>query len=209
MKTFFRIVEDKLYGVPQENLGFSVNNPLFIPDDYLNNQKFLVMRTCHGLGDWVILSAMPRLLKEKYPNCKVYLPSKKLLQNIFGDMLKTWGYGTFDAGDVKGGKYDQALPPDLFVTLLAITQLMEMVGGGEFESKLGFDPFTIVTDTDLRKVTALLKMMAKDKKFIEAVKQLQEGGPEAAPAAEDEGGDMAPPPDDMGAQDETLAAAMQ
>ena len=43
---------------------------------------------------------MPRLLKEKYPNCKVYLPSKKLLQNIFGDMLKTWGYGTFDAGDV-------------------------------------------------------------------------------------------------------------
>ena len=100
MKTFFRIVEDKLYGVPQENLGFSVNNPLFIPDDYLNNQKFLVMRTCHGLGDWVILSSIPRLLKEKYPNCKVYLPSKKLLQNIFGDMLKTWGYGTFDAGDV-------------------------------------------------------------------------------------------------------------
>ena len=86
MKTFFRIVEDKLFGIPQENLGFNVNNPLFIPDDYLNNQKFLVMRTCHGLGDWVILSAMPRLLKEKYPNCKVYLPSKKLLQNIFGDM---------------------------------------------------------------------------------------------------------------------------
>ena len=100
MKTFFRIVEDKLFGIQQENLGFNVNNPLFIPDDYLNNQKFLVMRTCHGLGDWVILSAMPRLLKEKYPNCKVYLPSKKLLQNIFGDMLKTWGYGTFDAGDV-------------------------------------------------------------------------------------------------------------
>tara|TARA_R110002050_G_scaffold229848_1_gene365396 strand:+ start:2271 stop:3191 length:921 start_codon:yes stop_codon:yes gene_type:complete len=100
MKTFFRIVEDKLFGIQQENLGFSVDNPLYIPDEYLDNQKFLVMRTCHGLGDWVILSAMPRLLKEKYPNCKVYLPSKKLLQNIFGDMLKTWGYGTFDAGDV-------------------------------------------------------------------------------------------------------------
>jgi len=54
-----------------------------------------------------------------------------------------------------------------------------------------------------------LKMMAKDKKFIEAVKELQEGGPEAEMAAADEGGDMAPPPDDMGAQDETLAAAMQ
>jgi len=100
MKTFFRIVDDKLFGIQQENLGFSVDEPLYIPDEYLNNQKFLVMRTCHGLGDWVILSAMPRLLKEKYPNCKVYVPSKKLLQKIFGDMLKTWGYGTFDAGDV-------------------------------------------------------------------------------------------------------------
>lgn len=100
MKTFFRIVDNKLFGIQQENLGFSVDEPLYIPDEYLNNQKFLVMRTCHGLGDWVILSSMPRLLKQKYPNCKVYVPSKKLLQNIFGDMLNTWGYGTFDAGDV-------------------------------------------------------------------------------------------------------------
>ena len=100
MKTFFRIIGDKLYGIERDTLGFDVSDPSYIPDNYLDNQEFLVMRTCHGLGDWVIISAMPRLLKEKYPNCKVYLPSKKLLQNIFGDMLKTWGYGTFDAGDV-------------------------------------------------------------------------------------------------------------
>jgi len=100
MKTFFRIVDDKLFGIQQENLGFNVDEPLYIPDEYLDNKKFLVMRTCHGLGDWVLLSAMPRLLKKKYPNCEVYLPSKKLLKNIFGNMLKTWGYGTFDAGDV-------------------------------------------------------------------------------------------------------------
>ena len=44
------------------------------------------MRTCHGLGDWGIISAMPRLLKQKYPHCKVYVPSIKLIQKIFGDL---------------------------------------------------------------------------------------------------------------------------
>jgi len=42
------------------------------------------MRTAHGIGDWGIISVMPRLLKEKYPNCKVYVPSKKLLKKLFG-----------------------------------------------------------------------------------------------------------------------------
>tara|TARA_Y100000593_G_C4283742_1_gene324194 strand:- start:614 stop:1543 length:930 start_codon:yes stop_codon:yes gene_type:complete len=99
MKTFFRILGDKLYGIQREYLGFDISDPSYIIDRYLDNQEFLVMRTCHGIGDWVLLSSMPRLLKEKYPNCKVYLPSKKLLQKIFGDMLKNWGYGTFDASD--------------------------------------------------------------------------------------------------------------
>ena len=72
MKTFFRIIGDKLYGIERDTLGFDVSDPSYIPDNYLDNQEFLVMRTCHGLGDWVIMSAMPRLLKEKYPNCKVY-----------------------------------------------------------------------------------------------------------------------------------------
>jgi hypothetical protein len=44
----------------------------------------MVMRTCHGIGDWGILSAMPRLLKEKYPDCRVYVPTKKLLRKLFG-----------------------------------------------------------------------------------------------------------------------------
>ena len=100
MKIFFRIIKDKLYAIERETLGFSVDEPMYIPDDYLKNQKFLVMRTCHGLGDWALLSSMPRLLKTKYPNSKVYVPTKTLLTKIFGDALKTWGYGTFDAGDV-------------------------------------------------------------------------------------------------------------
>ena len=63
------------------------------------------------------------------------------------------------------GKFDQPLPGDLFLPLVAISELVKMVAGGEFESKYTFDPFNMLNDTDVRKVTALLKMMAKDKKF--------------------------------------------
>ena len=98
---FWRVVDNKVYPIEEtDTLGFDKSEGLVMPDDCLDRKEFMVMRTAHGIGDWGIISVMPRLLKEKYPNCKVYLPSKKLLQNIFGDMLKTWGYGTFDAGDV-------------------------------------------------------------------------------------------------------------
>jgi len=100
MKTFFRIFDDKLHGIQTDEIGFSSIDPSYIPDEVLERQRFMVMRTCHGLGDWVLLSAIPRLLKGKYPNCKVYVPSKKLLKKIFGDMLNTWGYGTFDASTI-------------------------------------------------------------------------------------------------------------
>ncbi len=81
---FWRIFNNGLYNVDEVNkLGFEKSEGLVIPDDYLKKQNFLVMRTAHGIGDWGILSAMPRLIKEKYPNSKVYVPSKKLLQKLF------------------------------------------------------------------------------------------------------------------------------
>ena len=49
------------------------------------------MRTAHGIGDWGIISAIPKLLKQKYPNCKVYLPSVNLLEKLFGQMKSNWG----------------------------------------------------------------------------------------------------------------------
>ena len=100
MKSFFRIFDNKLYGIQRENIGFSVNDAMYIPDEYLENKKFMVMRTCHGIGDWVLLSGMPRLLKEKYSDCKVYVPSSVMLKKIFGEMLNNWGYGTFDASKI-------------------------------------------------------------------------------------------------------------
>tara|TARA_B100001094_G_C18189640_1_gene806208 strand:+ start:234 stop:1178 length:945 start_codon:yes stop_codon:yes gene_type:complete len=100
MRTFFRIFDNKLYTIQRENIGFPIHDPYYIPDEYLDDGEFVVMRTCHGIGDWCIISSIPRLLKEKYPNCKVYIPSDIMLKNLFGSMLNNWGYGTFDASTI-------------------------------------------------------------------------------------------------------------
>tara|TARA_X000001388_G_scaffold72071_1_gene62383 strand:+ start:164 stop:1654 length:1491 start_codon:yes stop_codon:yes gene_type:complete len=89
------IVDNKLYNLDEvDKLGFEESHGIRIPDEYLEKQEFMIMRTCHGLGDWGIISAMPRLLKEKYPNCKVYLPSPEMLKRLFGDRKSEWG--TYD-----------------------------------------------------------------------------------------------------------------
>tara|TARA_R100000995_G_scaffold35157_1_gene15983 strand:- start:2160 stop:3029 length:870 start_codon:yes stop_codon:yes gene_type:complete len=82
---FWRIVDNKLYPIEETNeLGFEESEGLRIPDEYLDKQEFMVMRTAHGIGDWGIISAMPRLLKQKYPKCKVVVPTKKLINQLFG-----------------------------------------------------------------------------------------------------------------------------
>tara|TARA_B100002019_G_scaffold1736_1_gene1364 strand:+ start:647 stop:1591 length:945 start_codon:yes stop_codon:yes gene_type:complete len=89
---FWRIVDNELHNVDNvERLGFEESEGLFIPDEHLEEQNFMVMRTAHGIGDWGIISAMPRLLKEKYPNCKVYIPSTRLLEKLFGEWRQNWG----------------------------------------------------------------------------------------------------------------------
>ena len=82
---FWRIVDNKVHPIQEtDNLGFDKSEGYRIPDEYLDKQEFMVMRTAHGIGDWGIISAMPRLLKEKYPNSKVVVPSKKLLKKLYG-----------------------------------------------------------------------------------------------------------------------------
>ena len=88
---FFRTYNNKLFSVGEVNkLGFSIDDPSFIPDEYLENQNFIILRTCFGLGDWGIISAIPRKLKEKYPNCKVWIPSPKLLKQMFSGLENNW-----------------------------------------------------------------------------------------------------------------------
>jgi hypothetical protein len=82
---FWRILDNTLYPVKETNeLGFEESEGLRIPDEYLNKKEFIVLRTTWGIGDWGIISAMPRLLKEKYPDCKVYIPSSLWVKKIFG-----------------------------------------------------------------------------------------------------------------------------
>ena len=82
---FYRIVDNKLHPIKEtDTLGFEKSEGLRIPDEYLDKREFMVMRTAHGIGDWGIISAMPRLLKEKYTDCRVVVPSKKLLKKLFG-----------------------------------------------------------------------------------------------------------------------------
>ena len=82
---FYRIVDNKLHPIKEtDTLGFEKSEGLRIPDEYLDKQEFMVIRTAHGIGDWGIISAIPRLLKEKYPKSKVVVPSKKLLKKLFG-----------------------------------------------------------------------------------------------------------------------------
>ena len=89
---FWRIVDNQLHPVQEtDNLGFEESDGVRIPDEYLDKQEFMVMRTAHGIGDWGIISAIPRLLKEKYPDCKVYVPSVNLLEKLFGQMKDSWG----------------------------------------------------------------------------------------------------------------------
>ena len=88
---FWRIVDNQVYPVEETDaLGFEKSDGLAIPDDYLDRKEFMVMRTAHGIGDWGIISAMPRLLKEKYPDCKVYVPSVTLLEKLFSQYAGNW-----------------------------------------------------------------------------------------------------------------------
>ncbi len=82
---FNRIFDNKLHVVGEvDDLGFPESEGLRIPDEYLANYEFVICRGAQGIGDWGVISAMPRLLKEKYPDCKVVIPSSKMIQNLFG-----------------------------------------------------------------------------------------------------------------------------
>ena len=83
-KGFWRIFENTLYSTGEVlSLGFEESEGLRIPDEYLEKQEFMIFRTAWGIGDWGIISAMPRLLKQKYPDCKVYIPSSDFIKKLF------------------------------------------------------------------------------------------------------------------------------
>jgi hypothetical protein len=66
-----------------EKLGFPNTSDIRIPQEYLDHKQFILFRTCHSYGDWVLLSAIPRLLKQKYPDCTVAIPSPECIAKYF------------------------------------------------------------------------------------------------------------------------------
>ena len=88
---FWRTHNNKVYPVQEvSKLGFPMKDPSYIPDEYLEGQIFVILRTCFGVGDWGIISAFPRKLKEKYPDCTILIPSPKLLREMFGSLESNW-----------------------------------------------------------------------------------------------------------------------
>ena len=88
---FWRTYNNKVYSVGEvAELGFPLTDPSYIPDEYLEAREFIILRTCFGVGDWGIISAFPRKLKEKYPDCSVLIPSPKLLRDMFGHLEQNW-----------------------------------------------------------------------------------------------------------------------
>ena len=71
-------------------LGFDSKNPRYISNRYLDEKFFVIFRTCHSYGDWVIISAMPRFLKHKYPDCTIAIPSPDCISKYFSPT--NWHY---------------------------------------------------------------------------------------------------------------------
>ena len=90
---YWRTYNNKIYPlheVKSGEMGFPLKDPSYIPNEYLDKKNFIILRTCFGMGDWGIISAFPRKLKEKYPDCKVWIPSPKLLKEMFGQFQNMW-----------------------------------------------------------------------------------------------------------------------
>jgi len=107
--------------------------------------------------------------------------------------------------DPEGGKnWDQPLPSDIYVPLVALDESLKMVGGGEFYDKYGMDLQGLTSDPELRKATANLKKMGKDKKLIEAMQEPLAG---AEMDMENQGA-MPPEPGMFDEDEQALAANM-
>ena len=95
---FWRIYNNRIvHSQPVEFVGFNSNGEYCqAPQEYIEKGKFIIFRTCHGIGDWVMMERMAFNLKQKYPGCKVYVPTPKMCTDVFSFLYKrgwwkSWG----------------------------------------------------------------------------------------------------------------------
>ena len=103
-----------------------------------------------------------------------------------------------------GAKWENPLPGEIFVPMVALNEALKLVEGGEFYEKYPLDPEEITSYVELRKSTALLKKMEKDKGLSD-VMQAPVGG---APEGEEMEEELPPAPGGMTEEDEMLAAGL-
>lgn len=132
---FYRIVDGRVADMTEcDRLGWSLNGEHYlIPDEALEEKKFLIYRTVHGVGDWGIITVMPRLLKEAYPDCKVYVPSISMLTT-------TWGHSDRHNGWLN--PYE--IPSLLFKNNPYVDGVVDVWSGEVYH-----DHFRIVNDQDV------------------------------------------------------------
>tara|TARA_Y100001963_G_C6787825_1_gene453873 strand:+ start:990 stop:1880 length:891 start_codon:yes stop_codon:yes gene_type:complete len=182
MPNFFRLNKNGLVNLGEvPKLGFSIDDPSFIPDDYIEKGEFLIMRLCNGLGDWGIISAMPRLLKQKHPHCKVYVPSIKLIQKIFGDSTP-WNHWPEpekncekifinnphvdgfidDINDEVFHDHYRLYNNDINISL--VKQMLKFWGFNEDECK-DYEPELYFSDSEIEEGDKIIKHYIKDEDF--------------------------------------------
>tara|TARA_R100000152_G_C6779051_1_gene210274 strand:- start:54 stop:704 length:651 start_codon:yes stop_codon:yes gene_type:complete len=104
-------------------------------------------------------------------------------------------------GSEGGGKWDEPLPPEVFTPLVALNDTLEILEDGSYADKYRIELEALTSDAELRKATASLKKMAKDKKLVEAM-QAPAVMPDAASA------EMPPAPGTFDQDEQMLAANM-
>lgn len=88
---FYIVRGDKIVAAPQvAKLGFDINTfRCSYPSDY--SGIIPIVRTCSSLGDWGILSGLPRAIKELYPKAKVAVPTAQWCERVFGQVYTPSG----------------------------------------------------------------------------------------------------------------------
>lgn len=88
---FYIVRDDKIVAAPQvTKLGFDINKfRTAYPPNF--DGIIPIVRTCSSLGDWGILSGLPRAIKELYPNAKVAIPTAQWCERVFGNVYTPSG----------------------------------------------------------------------------------------------------------------------
>ena len=106
-----------------------------------------------------------------------------------------------------GAKHVGPLPPQIWVPLVALEQVLGQFGG-KLAAKYALDLADLVDDGGLRGTAANLRRASKDKKLLEQLRSAG-GPPPAMPMGGEAGMDMgAPPPAAMNEADQALMAGM-